>query len=220
MTASVECPRVECPKLFGCSNHPDLPDTRLSDRQTTASVPPRLKPRRWNRRERNMLRSLDRSAKTPALALMACLLAAWLQVSVAPAGATDAKRTLSFTNQCSFDVWLQAVGSNAAVIACTPSSESVQANCPSGFICYNKNVNTNYCVPGTTSAKPRSRTRRKSPSTPANAGQGPSGRTPPATSGGSARVPKTVTVPPTRSASRRRRSSNATGATSYRSAGC
>lgn len=64
-----------------------------------------------------------------------------------------APRTLRFTNQCSFDVWLESVGSNASVLPCSPSESSAQANCPADFICYAKDVNTTYCVPGTTSAK-------------------------------------------------------------------
>ncbi len=96
---------------------------------------------------------LDRSAKTFTLSLMACLFVAWSLAAPAAAGAeTPAQRALNFTNQCSFDVWLDSVGSNASVIACTASDKSAQANCPSGFICYHKDVNTNYCVPGTTSA--------------------------------------------------------------------
>lgn len=67
-----------------------------------------------------------------------------------PAGATS--RTLTFTNQCSFDVWVQSVGSNAANIPCSPSTTSAQANCPASFICYEANANTQYCVPGTTEA--------------------------------------------------------------------
>ncbi len=95
----------------------------------------------------------NRLTKTLMLSLIACLVAVWSQTLAAPAAATTlAQRTLSFTNKCSFDLWLDSVGSNASVITCTPSSATAQANCPSGFICYAKNTNTNYCVPGTTSA--------------------------------------------------------------------
>lgn len=67
-----------------------------------------------------------------------------------PPTAAATSRTLTFTNQCSFDVWVQSVGSNAANIPCSPSTTSAQANCPSSFICYEANANTQYCVPGTT----------------------------------------------------------------------
>jgi hypothetical protein len=67
-----------------------------------------------------------------------------------PPAAAAASRILTFTNQCSFDVWVQSVGSNAANIPCSPSTTSAQANCPSGFICYDESVNVQYCVPGTT----------------------------------------------------------------------
>lgn len=66
--------------------------------------------------------------------------------------ATAPGRTLTFTNQCGFDVWVQSVGSNAANLPCSPSTTSAQANCPSGFLCYQANANTQYCVPGTTQA--------------------------------------------------------------------
>jgi hypothetical protein len=59
-------------------------------------------------------------------------------------------RTLTVTNQCKFDVWLQSVGSNASSIPCSPNTQSAQANCPSGFICYKKSTNASYCVAGTT----------------------------------------------------------------------
>lgn len=59
-------------------------------------------------------------------------------------------RTLTFTNQCSFDVWVKSTGSNASNVACSPSTANAQANCPSGFICYEKDANTSYCVAGTT----------------------------------------------------------------------
>lgn len=69
-----------------------------------------------------------------------------------PKAAATTSRTLTLTNQCSFDVWVQSVGSNAANIPCSPSPTSAQANCPASFICYEANANTQYCVPGTTQA--------------------------------------------------------------------
>ena len=66
--------------------------------------------------------------------------------------APAASRTLTFTNQCSFDVWVQSVGSNAANLPCSSSTTSAQANCAAGFLCYEANANTQYCVPGTTQA--------------------------------------------------------------------
>lgn len=69
---------------------------------------------------------------------------------VVAAQAATTTRTLTFTNECPFDVWVQSVGSNAANIPCSPSSTSAQANCPTGFICYDESVNVQYCVPGTT----------------------------------------------------------------------
>ncbi|MEM7152508.1 MAG: hypothetical protein AAF799_06690 [Myxococcota bacterium] len=70
-------------------------------------------------------------------------------------GATAAAstRTMTFTNQCGFDLWLDSVGSNASMLPCTPSDANAQGNCAADFICYNKNAATNYCVPGTTTAK-------------------------------------------------------------------
>jgi hypothetical protein len=67
-----------------------------------------------------------------------------------PPTAAATSRALTFTNQCPFDVWVQSVGSNAANIPCSAVTTSAQANCPSGSICYDANVNTQYCVPGTT----------------------------------------------------------------------
>lgn len=69
-----------------------------------------------------------------------------------PPTATAATRTLTFTNQCSFDVWIQSDGSNAANIPCTAVTTSAQSNCPQGFLCYDASVNTQFCVPGTTQA--------------------------------------------------------------------
>lgn len=68
------------------------------------------------------------------------------------AAAPTASRTLTFTNQCPFDVWVQSVGSNAANLPCSASSTSAQANCPDGFVCFDASTNTQYCVPGTTNA--------------------------------------------------------------------
>jgi hypothetical protein len=51
-----------------------------------------------------------------------------------------------------FDVWIQSVGSNAANLPCTAVTTSAQSNCPPSFICYDEDVNTQYCVPGTTSS--------------------------------------------------------------------
>lgn len=68
------------------------------------------------------------------------------------AAAPAATRTLTFTNQCGFDVWIQSVGSNAANLPCSPSTTSAQANCPDGFLCYQAGASTQYCVPGTTQA--------------------------------------------------------------------
>lgn len=62
---------------------------------------------------------------------------------------TKLTRSLTINNQCSFDVWMESVGSNASAIPCSPSKSSAQANCPTGLICYEKNVNTSYCVAGT-----------------------------------------------------------------------
>ena len=58
-------------------------------------------------------------------------------------------RSLTFTNQCPFDVWLKSTGSNASNIACSPNKTSAQANCPDNFVCYEENANTTYCVAGT-----------------------------------------------------------------------
>ena len=49
---------------------------------------------------------------------------------------------------------MQSEGSNASVIACTPSDTSPQANCPTDYVCYNKDANTNYCVAGTSKVAP------------------------------------------------------------------
>ena len=72
--------------------------------------------------------------------------------AVLGAAAGAASRTLTFTNNCGFDLWLDSVGSNASVVPCTPSTANAQGNCDSGFICFAKDAVTNYCVPGTTSA--------------------------------------------------------------------
>lgn len=61
-------------------------------------------------------------------------------------------RTLTFSNQCSYDVWLTAVGSNASNVPCTPSTSNAQGDCPSGNICFDKDANTHYCVAGTTTS--------------------------------------------------------------------
>lgn len=71
---------------------------------------------------------------------------------VPPPQAAATSRTLAFDNQCSFDVWVQSVGSNAANVPCSPSPTSAQANCPASFVCYEANATTQYCVPGTTAA--------------------------------------------------------------------
>ncbi len=78
------------------------------------------------------------------LLLCAVIASPALQADTAPT------RTLTFSNQCPYDVWLTAVGSNASNIPCSPSTTNAQGNCPSGNICYDKNANTNYCVAGTT----------------------------------------------------------------------
>lgn len=62
-------------------------------------------------------------------------------------------RSITISNQCPFDVSLQSVGANAGAMACSPSTTSAQANCPSGFVCYQKNTNTSYCVAGSLNPK-------------------------------------------------------------------
>ncbi|MGB0513371.1 MAG: hypothetical protein ACPGJE_00870 [Wenzhouxiangellaceae bacterium] len=66
------------------------------------------------------------------------------------ADAQSSSRTITFDNQCPFDVWVHSTGSNASNIACSPNTQNAQANCPANNLCYEKDANTSYCVAGTT----------------------------------------------------------------------
>ncbi len=85
------------------------------------------------------------------------LLLIGLMIISSLAFATNTSRTVTFNNYCSFDVWMNSVGSNASNIPCSPSSTDAKSDCPTGNVCYSKNVNSHYCVPGTSSTAPVSK---------------------------------------------------------------
>ena len=57
-------------------------------------------------------------------------------------------RTVTFVNNCNFDVWMEFTGGNAATIACTQDG-TAKGNCPTGQICFNNTIKGGtYCVEG------------------------------------------------------------------------